>query len=62
MKTLHSHHGSKRRKLAQHAHSRGSHASRIHSHTYIDTVTTMWCEPPAQLLQNVESNFYFEGT
>ena len=24
--------------------------ARIHSHTYINTVTAMWCEAPAQLL------------
>ena len=31
--------------------------ARIHSHTYINTVTTAWCEAPVQLLQNMESNF-----
>ena len=34
----------------------------IYSHTYINTVTlltTTWCEAPAQLLQNLESIFYF---
>ena len=42
------HHGSKRRELAQHSHSRGSHAF---THTlYIYTVTTTWYEAPAQLL------------
>ena len=48
----HVHHGSKRRKLAQRAHSRGSHAF---THTlYINTFTTTLCEPPAQLLNNLE--------
>ena len=37
----------------------GSHAF---THTYIHIVTTTLCEAPAQLLQNLESNFYFEGT
>ena len=36
--------------------------TRIYSHTYINTVTTTLSEAPAQLLQNLESNFYFEGT
>ena len=36
-------------------HSRGSHA-------FTHTFTTTLCEAPAQLLQNLESNFYFEGT
>ena len=40
-------HGSKRCELVQHAHSHGSHAF---THSYINTVTTMWCEAPAQLL------------
>ena len=31
--------------------------ARIHSHTYINTVTTTWCEAPAQLLQKLESIF-----
>ena len=30
--------------------------ARIRSHTYINTATTTWCEAPAQLLQNLESN------
>ena len=34
----------------------------VHSHTYINIVTTTLCEAPAQLLQNLESNFFFEGT
>ena len=34
----------------------------IHSHTYINTVTTTFCEAHAQLLQNLESNFSVEGT
>ena len=41
-------------------HSRGSPAF---THTlYINTVTTTWFEAPAQLLQNLEWIFYFEGT
>ena len=36
--------------------------ARIHSHTYINIATTTLCEAPAQLLQNLESNFFFEGT
>ena len=56
----HGNHGSKRRELAQHAHSHGSHAF---THTlYINTVTTTWCEAPAQLLHHLEWMFYFEGT
>ena len=31
------------------------------THIFINTVTTM-CEAPTRLLQNFESNFYFEGT
>ena len=50
----HGHHGSKRRELPQHA------VARIHSHTYINTVTTIVCEAPTQLLQKLESNFSFE--
>ena len=38
-------------------HSRGSHAF---TRTHTTTVTTTLCEAPAQLLQNMESNFYFE--
>ena len=34
----------------------------IRSHTYINTATTTLCRAPAQLLQNLESHFYFEGT
>ena len=34
----------------------------IHSHTYINTVTTTWCQAPAQLWHSLESNFYFEDT
>ena len=35
----------------------------IYSHTYIiNTVTTTLCEAPAQLLHNLQSNLYFEGT
>ena len=47
--TLDSHgdHGAKRRELAQHIHSHGSHAF---THTLNDTVTTTWCEALAQLL------------
>ena len=44
----HGHHGSKRCKLVQHAHSHGSHAF-IHT-LYINTVTLTWCEVPTQLL------------
>ena len=33
--------------------------ARIHSHDYINTVTTTWCEAPAQLLHNLESHFYY---
>ena len=51
----------KRRELAQHAHSQ-AWIARIHSHTYINTVTTSLCEAPTQLLHNLESNFLFEGT
>ena len=58
-RSSHGHHGSKRHKLAQHAHSRGSHTF---THTlYINTVTTTLCETPAQLLQILEWNFYFDG-
>ena len=32
--------------------------ARIHSRTYINTVTTMWYEAQAQLLQNLESIFF----
>ena len=41
-----------------------THLHRTHSrsHTYINTVTTLLCEAPAQLLQTLESNVYFEGT
>ena len=54
------HHGSKRRELAQHAYSHGSHAF---THTLdINTVTTTLCEASAQLLHNLESNFNFQGT
>ena len=51
-RSSHGHRGSKRRELAQHAHSRGSHAF---THTlYINTVTTTtWCEAAAELLQNL---------
>ena len=43
----HGHHGSKRRELAQHI---LTWIARIHSHSYINTVTTTWCEALAQLL------------
>ena len=47
-RSSHGYRGSKRRELAQHAHSRGS---RAFTHTlYINTVTTTQCEAPAQLL------------
>ena len=29
----------------------------IHSYAYINTVTTLCCEAPVQLLQNLDSNF-----
>ena len=45
----HGQHGSKRRELAQHAHSRGSHPF-THTLNHINTVTTRLCEAPAQLL------------
>ena len=45
--------GSKCGKLAQHAHSHG-----LHAHTDINTLY----EVPAQLLQNLESIFFPEGT
>ena len=51
-RSSHGHHGSKRRELTQHAHSRGSHAF---THTLINTVTTTLRETPAQLLRNLES-------
>ena len=44
----HGHHGSKRRELSQHAHSRGSHA--FTRTLTINTVTTTRCKAPAQLL------------
>ena len=56
---------SQSRKLGLHAHSHGSHAfTHTLTELYINTVTftTTLCEAPAQLLQNLESNFYFEGT
>ena len=42
---------------AQHAHSQW--IARIHSHTYINAVTstTTLCEAPAQLLHNLEYNY-----
>ena len=49
-------HGSKRR-----ATRTLTWIARSHSHIYINTVTTTLCEAPAQLLQTLESNFYFEG-
>ena len=39
-----------------------THMDPTHSHTYINTVTATLCEALAQLLQNLESKFYFEGT
>ena len=57
----HGHHGWKCHELAQHAQLTWI-AHIIHSHTDINTVTTMWHEAPAQLLQNLESNFYFDDT
>ena len=50
------HHGSKRRELAQHAHSTWIAPRIFHSRTYIDTVTSTLCEAPALLLQNLEYN------
>ena len=55
-----SYYGSKHRELAQHAHSSGSHA-------FSYTLTSTQLQPrgakrPAQLLPNLESNFYSEGT
>ena len=35
--------------------------ARIHT-SYINIVTTTWCEAPAQLSHNLKSNFDFEGT
>ena len=56
----HGDHGSKHGELAQHA---LTWIARIHSHTYINTVSTTLCEAPAQLLHNLELlKFYFEGT
>ena len=46
-RSSHGHLGSKRRELAQHTHSSESHAF-TDSHTYINTVTTILCEAPAQ--------------
>ena len=51
-RSSHGHHGSKRHELAPHALTWIAH---IHSHTYMNTVTTTLCEVPAQLLQNLES-------
>ena len=56
-RSSHGSHGSKRHKLAQHALSRG-----LHAHTYINTVSTTLCKAPAHLLQDLETNYYFEGT
>ena len=53
-RSSHSHHGSKRHELVQHTNSHGLQAL---THTYIKTVTTTLCQAPAQLLQNLESNF-----
>ena len=53
-RSSHDHHSSKRHKLVQHVHSRGSQAF---THTfYINTVTTTLCEAPAQLLHNLETD------
>ena len=59
-RNFHGHYRSKRRELAQHARTL-TWIARIHSHTYINTVTIMLCKAPAQLLQNLKWNFYFEG-
>ena len=32
--------------------------ARIHSHTYINIVTTTFCEAPAHLIQNLEPIFH----
>ena len=58
---FHGQHGSKRRELAQHAHSRGSHAF-TRTLIYINTVITTLCQAPAQVLQNLKSNLDCEGT
>ena len=58
-RSSHGHHGSKRRELVQHAHSRGSHAF-THTLTSTQLVTTTWCEGPAQLLENLELKKYFD--
>ena len=60
-RSSHGHHGSKRRELAQHAHSRVSQAF-THALTSTQLHPTMLCEAPAQLLLNLKSNLYFEGT
>ena len=42
-------------------HTRVTWIARVHSHADINTATHL-CEAPARLLQNLESNLYFEGT
>ena len=62
-RSFHGHHGSKRRELAQHTHSRGSHAF-----THTLTVTSTQLQPlraKRQLSYYIIWNrffFYFEGT
>ena len=51
------HHGSKRRKQAQHVLT--WIARRIQSHLHQHSYNHL-CEAPAQLLQNLESNFYLK--
>ena len=41
---------------------RNTWIARIHSHTYIPTIITTLSDAQAQLLQNLGTNFYFEGT
>ena len=55
-RSSHGHHGSKRRELAQAAHSHGPQAF-THTLTSTQVRTTALCEAAAQLLQNLESNF-----
>ena len=44
-------------------HNMHTYVDCMHSLTHlINTVTITWWEAPAPLLQNLESNFYFEGT
>ena len=52
-RSFHGHHSSKRRELEQHAFAH----TLQHSYSHVT-----FCEAPAQLLHNLESNFHFEGT